>query len=494
MELVLQRKYLALLVLLVLLCFSIGALAQKPDLAGSRKPEFAGSGKPDFAGSGKPEFAGSGKPGFVSDPPNDRSNQPPIALDDDLGFRQEDTFSTFSVAPPGVFGNDEDPDGDPLSVNLVEVLTPGVEILVGPDGAVLISILQEHFNGDVKFIYEACDPLFACDTATASFFVVPVDDPPFPQNDQFTVFQDAAFQFSNFDLVSNDVEVDGDVIEAVFSTDPLVTEQGGQIKPTPGSDTLYQYMPPSGFLGLDTAIYDVCDKEGDILGLCSSASVSFDVGERPELGWVPVPQGEVCQARLPAPSIEPIENDTLTAISDSNFESYTATDYQGGTQYDEDNPVPGGVYIGALGFTCIYSMPYSGALWDAVVSYFDQQAQEAQEYLRTIPSIPTEPFIWEGGEQLENISAGWELSLANPIGSYPPSGILLPAKFGITVVSVNDPAYPEIPDSLRNAIRITIKDGGRQALRDAMVDLELLLEEDRYEWPEGTPLLTIDLQ
>ncbi len=451
---------------------------------------------PAFAPAGPPENTPPNSPPPVPmglqlpsqavgpNPPAHGLNQPPVANADSFNIAEDSGLATVRFSAPGVLINDSDPDGDTLTA----VKVGGSDrVQVEFDGAVRL-LMVENFNGTIEFVYDACDTSGACTRALAEIIVTPVDDPPDPRHDSFLLVQDTTLDFSAGDLFANDFEVDGDVL--TIATNPTIfgaTEQGGLIDFV--AIGVYRYVPPAGFVGDDKKSYQVCDLIDDQPTNCQSVNVIFEVRPIEDDGWIPVPFFPTCQAFLAASGDSgTVINATIDTYPGARFDSWLARDWDSGTQYNAGNPVPGGVYIGDLSFTCVYSLPYSLTLWENVVNHFLEEITQANTYIDSIYGNTTEvhPIAWQI-ESLSDLFASWGLdSPSSPISS-----LLLFQKFGISMTAVNDPGYPEIPDSLRNAIRITITDGGRQVQRDVLIDLGLLPEEERFEF-SGRPTLTID--
>lgn len=107
-------------------------------------------------------------------------NGPPDALDD-VAVTDEDTPVTIS--PPGVLGNDSDPDGDPLTIT--GYTQPGKgSVSLNPDGSFTFDPGDE-FNSlavgeseDVAFRYTISDGNGGSDTATVTITVNGANDPP----------------------------------------------------------------------------------------------------------------------------------------------------------------------------------------------------------------------------------------------------------------------------------------------------------------------------
>lgn len=100
-------------------------------------------------------------------------NADPVARDDAYTV-DEDT--TLNVGAPGVLGNDDDPDGDSLTVTS-HTNTPSGVVSVSGDGSFSYQP-QADFNGQVSFQYTVDDGNGGSATATVTITVNPVNDPP----------------------------------------------------------------------------------------------------------------------------------------------------------------------------------------------------------------------------------------------------------------------------------------------------------------------------
>ncbi|MFB6278562.1 MAG: FG-GAP-like repeat-containing protein [Salinibacter sp.] len=123
-----------------------------------------GDGDTDFV-AGNGGGSSDGAPSRVWLNQSGGGNQPPTAA--------ADTFSTpagqtLTVGPPGVLGNDTDPDGDALAASLVSGVANG-SLTLGANGSVEYTP-DTGFAGTDQFAYEATDGS-AADTATATIDV-----------------------------------------------------------------------------------------------------------------------------------------------------------------------------------------------------------------------------------------------------------------------------------------------------------------------------------
>ena len=94
-------------------------------------------------------------------------NQPPVAVDD--GPYAVIGGGVLSVPAPGVLGNDSDPDGDPLTAQLVSPPATGT-LTLNPDGSFTYSP-GEDAVGTVTFTYRASDGTATSNVATVTITV-----------------------------------------------------------------------------------------------------------------------------------------------------------------------------------------------------------------------------------------------------------------------------------------------------------------------------------
>jgi Big-like domain-containing protein/surface protein with Ig-like domain/putative Ig domain-containing protein/uncharacterized protein DUF11/VCBS repeat protein len=104
-------------------------------------------------------------------------NDPPVTQADSY-TTDEDT--PLAVAAPGVLGNDSDPEGAPLTAELVRD-APNSVLQLRADGSFSFSP-NPNFSGTTTFTYRAGDGVTQSGPATVTIAVSAVNDPPFPTN------------------------------------------------------------------------------------------------------------------------------------------------------------------------------------------------------------------------------------------------------------------------------------------------------------------------
>jgi len=168
------------------------------------------------------------------------TNPPPVAAND-TASTNEDTPVTISV-----LANDNDPDGDSLTVTSAS--SPNGTVVINPDGT-LNYIPRADFNGTDIITYTISDGNGGTDTATVTVTVTPVNDAPrtnglpdlFDSNSEIVVVP-IAQAFS--DVEGNTLSFSATGLPAGLAIDPATGRIVGQISPTasaggPGGNGIY---------------------------------------------------------------------------------------------------------------------------------------------------------------------------------------------------------------------------------------------------------------
>ena len=196
------------------------------------------------------------------------TNDPPVASDDSPST-SEDVGVTVDVA-----FNDTDPDGnlDPTTTNTtcVGCSTPTDGSLTNNGDGTFDYTPNQDFNGPDSFVYEICDTLGLCDTATVSITVNAVDDPPVASNDSPFTSEDVAVLV---DVAANDTDPDGDLDPTTANTACVGCSTPADGLLTNNGDGTFLYTPDVGFTGPDSFVYEICD----LTALCDTATVDVTV-------------------------------------------------------------------------------------------------------------------------------------------------------------------------------------------------------------------------
>lgn len=166
-----------------------------------------------------------------------------------------------------VLSNDQEPDLDPMSVNITQAPKHGIAS-VNSSGSIIYTP-NANFIGNDSLIYNACDngtPVL-CDTAILYLTITPVNDAPIANTDHLNILEDAAAQSVN--VIANDVDIEGNPLTVSIlkkSTKCIASVVANKIS----------YKPILNFNGKDTLIYQICDNGSP--SLCDTAKLIVSIG------------------------------------------------------------------------------------------------------------------------------------------------------------------------------------------------------------------------
>ncbi|MFO1495720.1 MAG: Ig-like domain-containing protein [Lysobacterales bacterium] len=205
----------------------------------------------------------------------DVENRPPVAVNDAY-TTLEDTALT--VPAPGVLANDSDPEGNPITAQLVTGPTRGTLTLNANGGFTYTP--NANANGTDTFTYNAFDGQVPSQTpATVTITITPVNDVPvFTAGPNQTVLEDAGAQTVNpwaTGVSDGDPEVTQTLtFNVTGNTNPALFSAGPAISPT-GALT---YTPAANANGTATITLTLSDDGGTANGgVDTSAPQSFTI-------------------------------------------------------------------------------------------------------------------------------------------------------------------------------------------------------------------------
>jgi hypothetical protein len=184
------------------------------------------------------------------------ANNPPIATDDTA---QTDESTAVIIA---VLANDQDPDGDLLTVALVSDPPRGTAN-INADNTITY-LPDPGFFGTDSFTYTIEDGHGGSDIATAIVTVQPVNDPPVATDDTEQTDEGTAVIIA---VLANDQDPDGDPLAVALVSDP----PNGTANIN--ADNTITYLPDPNFFGTDSFTYTV----EDIYGGSDTATVIVTV-------------------------------------------------------------------------------------------------------------------------------------------------------------------------------------------------------------------------
>jgi VCBS repeat-containing protein len=182
-------------------------------------------------------------------------NDPPTAVDDSYSTNED---TVLNVPAAGVLGNDDDPDGDTLTVTPSPYNTTsaqGATVTVNadgsftydPTGASALQALAEAATVDDTFTYTMTDGT-ATDSATVTITVTGIDDAPDAVDDADTTPEETAVTIS---VLTNDSDPEGDVISITGIT------QGTNGTVVDNGNGTLTYTPDTDFAGVDSFTYTI---------------------------------------------------------------------------------------------------------------------------------------------------------------------------------------------------------------------------------------------
>jgi gliding motility-associated-like protein len=194
-------------------------------------------------------------------------NDAPIANADVVTINEDNTISAFNL-----LNNDIDLDGNSLVISTIPVQTALHGTLAINSNGTFSYTPDLNYSGTDTFIYQVCDngtPAL-CDTATVTITIIAVNDAPIAVNDSFVSTMNIVI---NGSLISNDSDVDGPLL----NISQLTSVINGNI--LLNSNGTFTYTPTSGFIGIDSLRYVLCD--GAITALCDTATAYFTINSTP---------------------------------------------------------------------------------------------------------------------------------------------------------------------------------------------------------------------
>lgn len=179
----------------------------------------------------------------------------------------------------GIVLTGTDPEGDALAFTVVS--GPAHGTVTGTPPNVVYTPVHDYFGPDA-FVFQVDDGHQNTSTATVSITVRPVQDPPVAADDQATTPEDTPLVIPAATLLSNDSDVDGDVLSvtgvtAGQGTHGTVSFANGQVTYTPAPDYFgpasFQYRITDGQATATATVYVTVTPVNDP-PVCSAVSAS----------------------------------------------------------------------------------------------------------------------------------------------------------------------------------------------------------------------------
>jgi hypothetical protein len=155
-----------------------------------------------------------------------------------------DSYTTGGqIFGPLVKVNDSDPDGDRLTLLLVDSPAGGNVTLYNQ--AHFIYEPENGFLGTISFTYRVHDGQLSSNVATVTIRVATANQPPVSINDSYTTPEDTPLAISLPGILANDTDPEGDTLDLSFAGG------GGNGTISRNSDGSFVYLPNKNFHGAD---------------------------------------------------------------------------------------------------------------------------------------------------------------------------------------------------------------------------------------------------
>ncbi len=179
-------------------------------------------------------------------------NDAPVVVNDSYMIN-EDTI--LNMLAPGVLSNDQDVEGDVLSVELVSNVSYG-ELTLNTTGGFTYTPTANYYGTD-SFTYRAYDGQLYSGVAVVTIAINNLNDPPVALYDSYTVVEDSLLNVPAPGILSNDTDPEGGALEANKVSDPT----HGSL--TFNSDGGFTYLPASNYYGTDSFTYVANDGQAN---------------------------------------------------------------------------------------------------------------------------------------------------------------------------------------------------------------------------------------
>jgi VCBS repeat-containing protein len=190
-------------------------------------------------------------------------NDVPIASNDVYVVMED---SSLVVSAPGVLGNDNDLEGNPLTALLLSTTNNGT-LNFNPDGSFSYTP-NPNFNGTDSFTYLANDGENSSNVAMVTLTVTALNDAPVAQNDSYQISNGGNLFVVAPGVLANDIDPEGDPMATILVSAPLF----GSL--TLNADGSFEYVPLPNFSGTDSFTYKTTDGGAD----SNVAMVTITVG------------------------------------------------------------------------------------------------------------------------------------------------------------------------------------------------------------------------
>jgi VCBS repeat-containing protein len=363
-------------------------------------------------------------------------NDAPLAVNDEV-TTDEDT-----PASGNVLTNDSDVDGDSLTAALQDGPANGT-VELAADGSFTYTP-NADFNGSDSFTYVVDDGQGGTAIGTVSITVNPVDDGPSVVDDSFSTDEDVSLTIPIADLLSNDVDPDGEL--------PTFLAAGGAVNGTvkvQGDNVIF--TPSADFNGTASFEYAVQDSSGGVAFANVTVSVN-PIADAPVANDDSATTEEGTPLTIPASSLlandTDADGDTLSVIAVGGASGGTVSLVDGNVVFTPEADFTGtgsfhyvisdGTGQHALGRVVVEVTPQVGADNTDPVATADSLTTEEGTQVMTTAADLLANDIDADGDALSLVSVGDAFGgtvelVDNQITFTPDPGVVGTATFSYTI-------------------------------------------------------------
>jgi VCBS repeat-containing protein len=190
-------------------------------------------------------------------------NNLPTVLNDTITIQEDNN------AISNILLNDSDVDG-PVTASLIIVLNPA-------NGTINIDVSgnyaynpNNNYYGNDTIVFSVCDTDNNCINDTLIVTILPVNDDIIVTNENFNTNENTPFTGN---ITTNDSDIDGTLISV--NTTAIVPPSNGIV--LINSNGTFDYVPNTGFVGIDTIVVNVCDSGFPLPASCSNDTIFITV-------------------------------------------------------------------------------------------------------------------------------------------------------------------------------------------------------------------------
>lgn len=435
------------------------------------------------------------------------TNDAPSALDDFATVTEDSGSQPINILANDTTGADA---GELLAITEV---TQGANGVVTLDGSTLSYAPATNFFGTDTFTYTISDGNGGSDIATVIVTVTQVNDAPMAQDDNYATDEDVALRITAPGIVSNDSDVDGDLVQV-----DKVTSFPSHGTLGFNGDGSFNYTPNPDFNGTDSFTYVTKDTS---LALSGEATVTITVNavnDAPsagnDLATVSEDSGAILINVLVNDSTAPDAGETLAITAITQGAHGAVTFDASGVSY-----MPNANYFGTDAFTYTISdgtggnatatvnvtiTPVNDAPWAS-----DDSAMATEDGSITVAVLANDTDIEGDTLTITGVAQGSHgMVIVNPNGTttYTPSpnfngsdvftyiisdgrGGSATATVSITINSVNDP--PAAADDAANTSEDTALNVGVLA-NDSDLDGDTIFINSATQGQHGVATINVD--